>query len=604
MTLLRKKRIFYLLLSFLVIFCVFVLRIAWIQTNSALKSVTVGGKTINELAVRQREESIELDSGRGHFTDRNGVPLTGGLTWTPILFPIKEVPPVQKLNTLASLLNTTPLALRDIWSKLNKPYVWPEAGTSQIVSEKTKKDPMKLNSEEAEKFPHMNGIEVLPYVSRYMPGERGNQWLGYVAQRPDVIQKLRVEKRHPELSLTLQIGASGLEKTFDGLLRGNGGGVRAAYTVDGAKRPLEGIGTRIRADTSRYYPLQIRTTINEQIQRSIERLATEMHIQEGAVTVLDAATGDIVAMVSLPFYNPNEIDPSVSNWSNRAVKAAVPGSIFKTVIAAAALEEGVSSPKETFYCNGAYGKYGIACWKKGGHGSITLEEGFAKSCNVVFAALGERLNSESITAAASKLGLGRTVGWETASFLGGPPLKQLDQEEQGQVFYARTKADGGVRAQTALGQRDVLVSPLQAANLVVTLLHGGQVAAPRIVSEIRFKDGTLMASFPRQTAPLSAGQISPRTAKLLLSWMRRVVTDGTGQSLGKAQWPLAGKSGTAQVVHGGTTLNHQWFIGYGPTHNPKYALAVLVQNRPTESKHLAKELFWRVMDLLASASQK
>lgn len=604
MILLRKKRIFYLLLSFLVIFCVFALRIAWIQTNSALKAVTVGGKTINELAVRQREESIELDSGRGHFTDRNGVPLTGGLTWAPILFPIKEVPAVQKLNLIASLLNTTPSALQDIWSKLNKPYVWPEAGKSKLAGEKTRKDPMKLNKKETEKFPHINGLELLPYVSRYIPGERGNQWLGYVAQRPDVIQKLRQEKHHPELSLTMEVGASGLEKTFDGLLRGNGGGVRAAYTVDGAKRPLEGIGTRIRANNSRFYPLQIRTTIDEQIQRDIERLAAEMHIQEGAITVLDAATGDIVAMVSLPFYNPNQIDPSVSNWSNRAVKATVPGSIFKTVIAAAALEEGVSTPKETFYCNGAYGKYGIACWKKGGHGPITFEDGFAKSCNVVFAALGERLSSESIIAAASKLGLGRTIGWETTSFLGGPPLKQLDQEERGQVFYAGTEADGGARAQTALGQRDVLISPLQAANLVVTLLHGGQVAAPRIVSELRFKDGTLMASFSRQTAPSPAGQISPRTAKLLLSWMRRVVTDGTGQSLEKAKWSLAGKSGTAQVEHGDKTLNHQWFIGYGPTHNPKYALAVLVQNRPAESKHLAKDLFWRVMDLLASASKK
>lgn len=592
MLLLRKKRIFYLLLSFAAIIGLFVLRIAWIQTASAFKAVTVSGKTINELAVRQREESIELDSGRGHFLDRNGKLLTGYMGWSPILFPVKEIPKERELTELAALLGTSAPELRRKWSELERPYVWPKAGGE-------KGEPLRLSEEEAGRLPQLDGLEVLPYVARYEPGDRGNQWLGYVAQRPDVIRKLREKKHQPDLSLTLQVGASGLEKTFDGFLRGLGG-VRAAYTVDGQKGPLVGLGTRVNAAGSRYYPLQIHTTVDDALQREIEKLTTQMNVKEGAVVVLDAVSGDIVSMVSLPFYAPHHVDPSAVNWSNQAVKAAVPGSIFKTVIAAAALEERVTFPGEMFHCHGHYGKYGLACWKESGHGRITLEEGFAKSCNVVFATLGERLGANAIAEAAAKLGLGRPIGWQASKFMGGDDLKQLDQEEAGAVFSDIAKADGGVLAQTAIGQRDVLVSPLQAANLVVTLLHRGQVTAPRLVSEVRYKDGSLMTKLPVHAAPSPAGQISPRTAEFLLSWMRQVVTDGTGQALKQAIWPLAGKSGTSQVAKNGLTLNHQWFIGYGPVASPQYAVAVLVRNRPSGSVHQAAELFQRTMDLLAS----
>lgn len=594
MSLLRKKRIFYLLLSFAVVIALFALRIAWIQTTSAFKAVTVGGKTVNELAVRQREESIELDPGRGHLFDRNGTMLTGKMAWTPILFPVRHLPEDSRLANLASALGTTVPELRSKWGELERPYIWPKAGGEPG-------EPLRIDEVAARTFPRLEGVEVLPYMTRYGPGERGNQWLGFVTQRPDVIRKLREDPHQPNLAMTLQVGASGLEKTLDAWLRGLGG-VRAAYTVDGRKDPLAGIGTRVNAASSRYYPLQVLTTVDDSLQQKIERLAADMGVTEGAVVVLDAKTADIAAMVSLPFYDPHEVNPAAENWSNKAVKAAVPGSIFKTVIAAAALEERVSVPGEVFHCSGHYGKYGLSCWKDGGHGNLTLEEGFAKSCNVVFATLGERLSAEAIDRTAAKLGLGRVVGWRDPAFLGGSLLRPLDQEEAGTVFSNLAGADGGVRAQTAIGQRDVRVSPLQAANLVVTLLHGGQVTAPRLVSEIRYKDGSLLTDLPTQSSPSPSGQITPQTAQRLLSWMRLVVTDGTGRTLQQAKWPLAGKSGTAEVLKNNHQRNNQWFIGYGPVDQPKYAVAVLVQNRPEGSKHLAAELFRRTMDLLASPS--
>lgn len=589
MTLLRKQRIFYILLIFIVILGLYVLRLAWIQSSFVFKSVSTGGRSMNELAVRQREAGVELDTGRGHFVDRTGKRFTGEIRWLPIFYPVDDIPEEKELSKLANLLGTTPKQLHRTWSTLKEPYIWTKTaqGTETRWSES-----------EAKEWTGIHGLEVLPYVSRYFNGESGRQWLGYISERPDVIRKLR--DQHKNLfPLSMQIGASGLERTFDFLLRSRVG-TRAYYMVDAKRKGVPGTGIHIKASNNPYYPLQIQTTISDHLQQRIERLTEEMHIVEGAIVVLDVKQGDVVAMVSRPFFDPVDVRIDSGDWSNRAVKAAIPGSIFKTVIAAAALEEKVTSPNEVFHCTGHYGKYGLACWKKEGHGSITLPAAFAQSCNVVFAELGERLTASQITQTAHKLGLGRTIGWQEKNFMDVQDLKQFDQEEAGYVFRGNNAIDGGVLAQTALGQRDVLVSPLQAANLIVTLLHKGQVSSPRVVSTIKFKDGSTFVDLPIHKISSPYGQLSAKTCDTLLSWMGHVVRDGTGRSLQKAKWELAGKSGTAEVLKEGRSLNNQWFIGYGPMENPKYAVAVLVQNRKPNSPHLGIELFRKTMDILAA----
>ncbi|WP_379394330.1 peptidoglycan D,D-transpeptidase FtsI family protein [Paenibacillus lentus] len=589
MTLLRKKRIFYILIGFMLVLCLYVLRVVWIQIASARMAISASGMTMNELSVRQREEGIELDPGRGQFLDRNGYPLTGSTVWVPVLFPVKDLPDEIQVSAMADLLDVSVTELEKKWSKLQYPYIWQDGDGPA---------PLVLSSEEAGKWTQISGFKVLPFMQRYLEEASGKQWLGYVSQRPDFIRSLQGEQNSRAVPLTMQVGAAGLERTFDQFLRGVGS-TRAAFTVDGQKRPLLGLGLRLKSSNDRYYPLSVRTTVDQTIQQQLESLTEQMEIREGAIVVLDAAQGDVVAMISRPFFNPRHIDLAQGNWSNHAVKAAVPGSIFKTVIAAAALEEGVTTPTEVFHCSGHYGKYGLSCWKEGGHGKITLEQAFAQSCNIVFATLGERLTAASIEQTADKLGIGRAIGWYDPSFRGGAALRQIDQEEAGTVFAKGIQPDGGAKAQTALGQRDVMLSPLQAANLVVTLLHGGKVTAPRLVQDIYFKNGTQMLKFPFQSSPSSYGAISPATARTLLKLMGKVVKQGTGQTLQAADWNLAGKSGTAQVVSAGRPANHQWFIGYGPVEHPRYAVAVLVENRRAGAPHQATELFRRVMDILA-----
>jgi cell division protein FtsI/penicillin-binding protein 2 len=155
-------------------------------------------------------------------------------------------------------------------------------------------------------------------------------------------------------------------------------------------------------------------------------------------------------------------------------------------------------------------------------------------------------------------------------------------------------------AQTGIGQRDAAVTPLQAANLVVTLLHDGSVLEPRLVSEIRYANGQLLAKLPRKAAPSQYGSIAPSTARALLRGMEAVVAHGTGRSIREGAWAVAGKSGTAQTVRAGAARNNQWFVGYGPVEAPRYAVAVLVENRAPGLANQATALFRGVMDLVAA----
>lgn len=591
------KRNFWVLFILSALMAVLILRLAYVQL--LLKNQAVPGRkyTLAQMAEIQSEREMVLDSGRGRLYDRSGKPLAGETVWTAVFFPQEEstVPVIRQdteaepLHRLASVLGVTYEHLQSRITGLKEPLLW-KSGTGSSPKALT-----RLEAEQVERL-NIDGVRVLPFARRYKGESSGSQWLGYLseasmAQAKDSPTGLRIP-------LT---GTDGLEKTLEPLLQGVGH-TEAYARVDARGNRLPGSKIKVRAPGNPYYPLSVYTTIDRQLQEGIEQLVTEAGLREGAVVVQDAVNGDIEAMVSFPFYNPGGISPEGGEWNNRALQAAVPGSIFKIVTAAAALEAGLTSPDEKFYCSGQYGKYGLSCPGGKGHGSLTLAQGFAVSCNTVFATLAERLSSAQLQAAALQLGLGREVGWQAENTLGLPLLRPLAGEQSGTIFTTLLQDDGGARVQTAIGQRDVRVTPLQAANLVVTLLHGGKVRAPRILQRVTFRNGQTLKELPGHLAPAAAGEISEPTSRLLLSWMRMVVTEGTGRSLQGTQWPVAGKSGTAQTLVKGAARNNQWFIGYGPVDHPRYAVSIAVENVTPGSAHAATKLFGQVFDLLSESS--
>ncbi|MDP4095233.1 penicillin-binding transpeptidase domain-containing protein [Paenibacillus sp. P96] len=563
------------MISFLI--AVLIIRLGWLQIAAGRSIVPNGSRTVREQSVVQRQEGVVVDTGRGHFTDRSGHSITGAWVQVPVLFPGGPAKQDDRVGRLARVLHTDASELLRRWKSLGSPVVWKDShGT-----------PVELTDQEAAHISRLapGAAEVVPYRRRYDKSVNGMQWLGFLYERPGN-------------SLS---GAAGLEKTLEPLLKGEGA-TFISHLVDAERHTLPDTGLRISTPSNHHYPLQVQTTIDLALQRKIENLTAHSPMKEGAVVVLDAGNADVLAMISRPFYDPYHVNPEGSDWSNRAVKAAVPGSIFKIVTAAAALETGAARKGETFHCRGEYGAYGLACWKEEGHGRLNLEQGFAESCNTVFAKLAERLTSSQLAQMAEALGLGREVGWAGKDLAGMKQLRLFDGEEAGRIFDSRTKAeDTGARVQTAIGQRDVKVTPLQAANLIVSLLHNGEVRSPRLVRRIQYADGGTLLELPAHALPASKGRISPHTARTILYWMEKVVQEGTGKGLASAKWKLAGKSGTAQTGQAGRAVNNQWFIGYGPVEQPRYAVAVLVQNVPANSSNQATALFGQVMDLLASS---
>lgn len=591
----EKRRIFISLMAVTFIFICIVVRIAWMQLH-VYEAETANGKSLVQLSVLQRERGIVLDSGRGHFYDRNGVPLTGKTVPVLVLFPIhvSSRGTLEQQQQLANILHISYETLDRYWKQLKAPEIW---------RQKDSDEPYQLTEKAMNQIETLtlNGIRILPYQMRYGVTAVAKQWLGFVAEQPELVQAQAANGLNRwKTTLVTPIGAAGLERTFDPFLRGVGPST-VTYFVDAAKRPLLGLDTRMTKPDNPFYPLQVITTIDSSIQTDLEAYADRAGLKKGAIVVLDAYTGDIIAMVSKPAFDPKHVDPKNTDWGNRATKALIPGSIYKIVTAAAALETVPGITQAAFECHGDYGKYGFSCWKEGGHGLQTLEEGFANSCNIVFATIGEHLAPEVLARYASMLGLSRTIGWQADTFMDQRNFKQLDGEEAGRVF-TNSPIDGGVMVQSSVGQRDVLVSPLQAANMVATLLNGGKVHAPRLVKEIRYANGQLLSALGSHLAPSPYGSVRPQTAQEIAHWMQEVVTEGTGTSLLKAKWQVAGKSGTAQVKKPGHSSTNHWFIGYGPIASPRYAVAVVSENQPVTGSNQATFLFRGVMDILADHS--
>ncbi|WP_230632696.1 peptidoglycan D,D-transpeptidase FtsI family protein [Paenibacillus athensensis] len=588
----HKQRVFWLLLLLVLVLAYLSGKLFWIQVISA-EHYSAYNVDLVKNSVAQRQQALVLSSGRGDIYDRSLQPFTGRTIQALAAFPVRDgySGDSAQLAGLTRVLHTTTAQWQTFASGLNVAKLWGADGG----------EPTALSKEQAQQIEALGlpNARVVSYQIRYPADMAARQVIGFIGQNPERVQGLFAsELAGGKLTLTSRIGAAGLEKTFEPWLRGQGA-TSISYFTDAGKRPLGGLDARIIQPDNPYYPLKLVTTLDADIQQRIEQLMDRMHIREGSAVVLDAQQADVIAMASRPNFNPAQIDPSGGAWGNEAVKATTPGSIFKTIVAAAALEEGVVEPDETFDCEGALGKYGFTCWKKGGHGPLTLEQGFAESCNIVFARVAQRLSAEQIETYARKLGLLAPVGW-TGAIGEQAGLSMWDGEEAGQLFAAKTpRSDEGVLMQTAIGQRDVLVTPLQAANMIVTLLHGGEALEPRIVQELRYRTDRVMQRFPTQKLVAGAGAISEETSRTLLKWMQEVVEDGTGQSLKGAKWKLAGKSGTAQVGAEANQTVNQWFIGYGPVDAPRYAVSVVVAHTDPQAANQALPLFKGIMDILA-----
>lgn len=357
---------------------------------------------------------------------------------------------------------------------------------------------------------------------------------------------------------------SGLEKALDNSLTTDKS--QTVYTVNAAnEHPLwtEGYYSPSETDLS-----GVKLTVDIHIQKICEQVMDEL-CPKGAVVVTDAVNGDILAMASRPAYSQEDpasyFDGGGSELLNRAICAYDMGSVFKIIVAGAALEEGLVDIGDKFTCTGTYtvGEVDFHCHKRDGHETLTFEQAFANSCNIPFYELGQKLGWDTIREYAQKCGFGKNI---------------IDLALDEAYGVLPQNADSApALANLSIGQGDMTGTPLQVAQMIQTVANGG-LKTPLVIVDGKIKsDGkTFTASGREETNRV----FSSRTALILRRLMKATVQQGTGKQANSDTISIAGKTGSAETgwQNGSRTMTHGWFAGFFPAESPKYVCVVLCED--------------------------
>jgi len=373
------------------------------------------------------------------------------------------------------------------------------------------------------------------FLRRYPEGDITSPWLGYNS---------------------LQYGRAGVERAYNEDLTGQTG-------LLGVTNYLDTILNRAHRGAD------LKLTINMAVQRAA---ASALGDRKGAVVALDPRTGAVLAMVSFPRYDPNQID---TVWKalnadpdrplvNRASQGLYPpGSVFKIIVAGAALQNRAVTPQTSFDDTGTYLAGGYIVHNYGGntYGKHTFTQAFAKSINTTFAKVGVQLGASTLASFASDFGFGKSPPWT----LGG----------SASFFPSPGSMDKAHVAQAAFGQGQVLSTPMEIALAAAAVANGGTIMKPYIVGQVLDANQKVLENAKPQMwlQPLTAD-----TAAAVRDLMVQVVKNGTGTSAAISGVQVAGKTGTAEVATG---QPHAWFAGFAPADNPRVVVAVLVENAGT-----------------------
>lgn len=547
-----------------IVFLVLIARLVWLQLFQ--------GDYYNSLAEGNRLRAIPLAAMRGVMYDRNGQILVGSrpsfmVTYVPTQGKMTD----EEANKLSRLLNMPADKILEKAGKVKNSYV------PTVLAQDLTPDVVTKVEERRNELP---GISVDVQPIRYYPYDMmAAQIFGYVGQiDEDDMERLKGEDG---VSNVTQIGRAGLESYYDDVLRGKDGSRQVE--VDASGSPV--------MEVERKNPVQghnIHLTLDLNLQTALEK-AMDAQIAQGigvsgiAAVAVDPNTGAVLAMASRPAYNPNWFTRGIteSEWrqingnpnhpmENRVIAGEYPpGSTFKLITGAAALELKKITPDEMIFDSGRH--WLVDMRNAGGEalGWINFTEALAKSDNVYFYELGRRVGIDKLAEYAKMFGMGQKTGiamrGEAAGLVASEEYKEKNYHQD---WYL------GDTFNSAIGQGFQLVTPLQAAMIVSEVANGGIQYKPFIVSRIDNLDGTPYKIFaPEQTGTL---EVSKSTLDLIREGMRNVAEEsGTAGSL-FAGFPVqvAGKTGTAENFSG---RDHGWFVAFAPYDHPRIVIAVLTE---------------------------
>ena len=516
---------------------------------------------------------------RGIITDRNGIELAvNNQNFQAMLIPEQSRHIDEQLESLQKILHLT----EDEAARIKKDISHHRRFVPVKIKDNLSWEEIAYLMLNNNRYPGLIIDEGL--IRTYPYGKYTAHPLGYVG----AVSEADLQKDDAPLLQVpgFKIGKAGFEKTYDSFLRGREGAL--TYEVNAYGRIMREIE---KTDGVRGKDLDLTIDIRLQ-QKAYEAFGKE----SGAAVVLDVHTGEILAFVSVPSFDPNLfVDGiSVANWNNlindektpmtdKAISGQYsPGSTFKIVVALAALEAGVITPTTTSFCSGKMklGNHYFHCWRHSGHGHLNVVEAIKHSCDIFFYETALKLGIEKIAEMSHRLGLGEIydIGLENQK-AGVIPDKKWKQKTLKQPWQQGETVIAGI------GQGYVLVTPLQLVTMLSRVVNGGYEITP---------------TFIKQDTPPKPKKIKIKQENLeIVKQGMFEVVNGVGGTAARAKLKLkdikmGGKTGTTQVrrislkerAHGirrdedlpWKYRNHAWFMAYAPHDNPRYAVAVIAEH--------------------------
>ncbi|MBI3606395.1 MAG: penicillin-binding protein 2 [Nitrospirae bacterium] len=541
----------------------------------------VAGQTYRELADNNRVRMVSVLPQRGLMYDRRGRLLVNNTPGFTLYLVLEDAPkPLDPLiERLAPYLE---MSEEDIRDRVKNHRVGGPFTPIPIKSHLKLKEVALIESHR----PDFPGVKIEVEAQRNYPyGAWASHLLGYVS---DVSAAQHGSEEFSTLPPGMQVGQYGAELAYDAVLRGQPGEKGVEVDALGHERRVVRQTPPVRGD-------DVVLTIDADVQREAEEALRD---KAGVVVALDPTTGEVIALVSHPDFDPNvlSVGLTVSRWAelladpgrplnNRAIQGQYPpGSTFKIVVATAALERKAITPDWRTTCLGGkfFGNRRFRDWKAGGHGIIDLHRAIVESCDVYFYEVGNQIGVDAIAEFAKAYGLGEPTGIQLSSEKKGVvPSTAWKLAARHEPWYP------GETLSVSIGQGYVNVTPLQMAMMIGTVAMGGERHRPRYVRSIRQRDGSMVD--PEPESPLDPMHVSAQTFALLRQALRGVVVEpgGTASAARSTMTEVAGKTGTAQVVgmpQAGRGIpvknlqDHAWFVAFAPVESPRIAVAVLVEH--------------------------
>jgi penicillin-binding protein 2 len=545
------------------------------------------GSAYAKQAVENRVREVTTEAPRGRILDRAGRELVTNRPTMAVVVAPSAKDDDKLLARLSTVLN---MPAADIKQRVSSVKLAPLA--SRTVAIDVPMTAISYLSEHEADFP---GVEVrIQAVRKYPQGALAAHVLGYAGE----VSESELQSTDSPYQYGDIVGKAGAEKSFEKVLQGDRG--RQLIEVDAQGRPR-----RVILDSEPVAGRDVVLTIDSRVQAVTEQaLAQAMEdahkakfpkAKAGAAVAIDVKTGEIIAMASLPTYDPELFLGGISqkNWqamtskdsefplTNRAIMAQYPAaSTFKAMTGLAGLEAGFTSAGTTYDCVGKWIGMGEQwkkyCWDHAGHGTETFMEGIRDSCDTVFYEIGYRFykdKGEKLQKFARRFGFGSDSGIDLPGEAKGRIPDAAWKASYNENYPEYQKWLPGDTVNLAIGQGDLLVTPLQLLDAYAGIANGGKVMRPHVMKQVLDAQGAPVIK--AQPAVAFATKASQRNLSTMKTALVSVTKDGTGKGA-FAGFPVsvAGKTGTAQVAG---KDDMALFVGFAPAEKPRYAVVVVIE---------------------------